>query len=75
MTPNFQVQAAEKSNDSCVSRRRWFLLHSTERSSGAARRAMGFLTRWLAGKMEDPAKRQADFEKHMTTTMAKCEEV
>ncbi|ACO67734.1 predicted protein [Micromonas commoda] len=36
---------------------------------------MGFLTRWLAGKMEDPAKRQADFEKHMTTTMAKCEEI
>ena len=50
-------------------------LHSTERGSGAARRAMGFLTRWLAGKMEDPAKRQADFEKHMTTTMAKCEEM
>jgi len=38
---------------------------ATERGSGAARRAMGFLTRWLAGKMEDPAKRQADFEKHM----------
>lgn len=47
----------------------------TERGSGAARRAMGFLTRWLAGKMEDPAKRQADFEKHMTTTVAKCEEM
>ena len=52
-----------------------FRFHSTERGSGAARRAMGFLTRWLAGKMEDPAKRQADFEKHMTTTMAKCEEM
>ena len=52
-----------------------FRFHSTERGSGAARRAMGFLTRWLTGKMEDPAKRQADFEKHMTTTMAKCEEV
>ena len=78
ITPNFQVRAAEKSNDSClcfVSRRRLFRFHSTERGSGAARRAMGFLTRWLAGKMEDPAKRQADFEKHMTTTMAKCEEV
>ena len=48
---------------------------ATERGSGAARRAMGFLTRWLAGKMEDPAKRQADFEKHMTTTVAKCEEM
>ena len=59
----------------CFAEERCFRFHSTERGSGAARRAMGFLTRWLAGKMEDPAKRQADFEKHMTTTMAKCEEM
>ena len=36
---------------------------------------MGWLTRFLASKMEDPAKRQADFEAHMRTTQAKCEEV
>jgi hypothetical protein len=36
---------------------------------------MGFLTRFLVSKMEDPAKRQADFEAHMVETVAKCEEV
>ena len=36
---------------------------------------MGWLTRFLASKMEDPAKRQADFEAHMVETTAKCEEV
>ena len=39
------------------------------------RDTMGWLTRFLAGKMEDPAKRQADFEAHMVETTAKCEEV
>lgn len=37
--------------------------------------AMGWLTRFLASKMEDPAKRQAEFESHMVRTQAKCEEV
>ena len=36
---------------------------------------MGWLTRFLASKMEDPGKRQADFEQHMVETTAKCEEV
>ena len=39
------------------------------------RDTMGWLTRFLASKMEDPAKRQADFEAHMVETTAKCEEV
>ena len=39
------------------------------------RDTMGWLTRFLASKMEDPAKRQADFEAHMAETTAKCEEV
>ena len=36
---------------------------------------MGFLTRFLVSKMEDPAKRQEAFETHMNTTVAKCAEV
>ena len=36
---------------------------------------MGFLTRWLVAKMEDPAKRQEAFENHMNKTLAKCAEM
>lgn len=45
------------------------------RTATAATNTMGWLTRFLASKMEDPAKRQAEFEAHMRTTQAKCEEV
>eukprot|EP00228_Micromonas_bravo_P005543 CAMPEP_0203004260 /NCGR_PEP_ID=MMETSP1401-20130829/2299_1 /ASSEMBLY_ACC=CAM_ASM_000894 /TAXON_ID=38833 /ORGANISM="Micromonas pusilla, Strain CCAC1681" /LENGTH=93 /DNA_ID=CAMNT_0049745865 /DNA_START=1 /DNA_END=282 /DNA_ORIENTATION=+ len=51
------------------------LTNAPGRAVRPVRDAMGWLTRFLASKMEDPAKRQADFEAHMVETTAKCEEV
>ena len=36
---------------------------------------MGFLTRWIAAKMEDPAEREEKWVKHMRETDAKCDEL
>ncbi|EEH52467.1 uncharacterized protein MICPUCDRAFT_53269 [Micromonas pusilla CCMP1545] len=38
-------------------------------------RSMGFLTRWIASKMEDPAEREEKWVKHMRETDAKCDEL